>query len=64
MFRPFSVCVLLLAACSGVAVPPPARMAAVDSTLLLEDPDHPIGESTGLVVRATDGRVFLADIRG
>ncbi|MEO8479719.1 MAG: hypothetical protein ABI542_08805 [Gemmatimonadota bacterium] len=64
MTRPLSVFALLLAACGGAAVSPPARMVAVDSVLLKEDPDHPIGESIGIVVRATDGRVFLADMAG
>ncbi len=64
MIRPSCAFALLLAACGGAAVSPPARVVAVDSVRLLEDPDHPIGESIGIVVRAADGRVFLADFGG
>lgn len=64
MVLPLSVLAVLLAACGGAAVSPPARVVAVDSVRLLEDPDHPIGESIGIVVRDADGRVFLADFGG
>lgn len=64
MHRPLSVLAVLLAACGGTTAPPPARVVAVDSVHLLEDADHPIGESIGFVARAADGRVFLADLAG